>query len=361
VALRGPGDFELMSRLDDRTPDQPRAQYGRSMDPIGTWEVAKFVDSFDGHSPETARAYRSDVMAFARWAARGGARGPDQVDRILLRRYLAYLATRRYARATVSRKAAAIRAYFAWCRRRGLVEVDPARSLSAPSSGGRLPKVLSHRELEVLLDGSPGSPAEPGNPGVTSTVRSAPSAGPGRPVRGSADSRGPHGSPAAAIRLRDDAVLELLYAAGLRVAELCGLDRDRVDLVARTVTVRGKGDKERRLPVHERSAETMERWLAGGRAVLARPGSPEGAVFLNRRGNRLGPRDVRRILDRRSPVPTHPHALRHSFATHLLDGGADLRVVQELLGHSSLQTTQVYTHVSKDRLLEVYGGTHPRA
>ncbi len=344
-----------MSRLDDRTPDQPSAQYGRRMDPIGTWQIVELVDSFDGRSPETIRAYRSDVTAFAQWAARGGARGPEQVDRLLLRRYLAYLTARRYARATVSRKAAAIRAYFAWCRRRGLVEVDPARSLSAPSSGGRLPKVLSHRELEVLLDGSPG------NPGVTPTVRDAPSAGPARPAPGSAAPRGPHGSLAEAVRLRDDAVLELLYAAGLRVAELCGLDRDGVDVAARTVTVRGKGDKERRLPVHERSAAATERWLAGGRAVLAHPGSPEKAVFLNRRGNRLGPRDVRRILDRRSPVPTHPHALRHSFATHLLDGGADLRVVQELLGHASLQTTQVYTHVSKDRLLEVYGGTHPRA
>ena len=295
------------------------------------WQVERFIASLAGRSPETVRAYRSDVVAFTRWAERGGARVPADVDRLVLRRYLANLTTRRYARATVARKAAALRAYFSWCTRRGLLVADPARRLSAPAGGGRLPKVLTHRELGVLLDGDP-------------------SAGPPAP-----------GTLAAALALRDHAVLELLYAAGLRVSELCGLDRSGVDLDGHTVSVVGKGDKERRLPVHERSVSALAAWLADGRPALAGPTTPDQAVFLNRRGRRLGPRDVRRILDRRSPVPTHPHALRHSFATHLLDGGADLRVVQELLGHSSLQTTQVYTHVSKDRLRKVYGGTHPRA
>ena len=298
----------------------------------GDWRLEPFVASLAGKSPETARAYRSDVAAFARWAERGGARRPADADRIVLRRYLANLATRRYARATVARKAAALRAYFAWCAKEGIVPADPARRLSAPSAEGRLPKVLSARDLGLLLDGDPSSAG-------TAPTRAAD----------------------AALGLRDDAVLELLYAAGLRVSELCGLDRGGVDLPGRTVTVVGKGDKERRLPVHDRAAEALRAWLADGRPVLAGPESPPEAVFLNRRGRRLGPRDVRRILDRRSPVPTHPHALRHSFATHLLDGGADLRVVQELLGHSSLQTTQVYTHVSKDRLRQVYGRTHPRA
>jgi site-specific recombinase XerD len=165
----------------------------------------------------------------------------------------------------------------------------------------------------------------------------------------------------AAFDRRDDAVLELLYAAGLRVAELCRLDRDDIDLAGRTVSVTGKGDKERRVPIHARCQVVLREWLEHGRAEVATGSSPRQAVFLNRRGHRLGPRDVRRILDARSPVPTHPHALRHSFATHLLDGGADLRVVQELLGHSSLQTTQIYTHVSKERLVSVYGSTHPRA
>ena len=151
--------------------------------------------------------------------------------------------------------------------------------------------------------------------------------------------------------------------AQIRVAHpsLCGLDVEDVDLTSLTVQVLGKGSRPRRLPMHDRCAEVVEAWLARGRQVLVTEASPPHAMFLNRRGVRLGTRDVRRVVDRRSPVPTHPHALRHSFATHLLDGGADLRVVQELLGHASLQTTQVYTHVSKDRLLSVYGATHPRA
>ncbi len=163
------------------------------------------------------------------------------------------------------------------------------------------------------------------------------------------------------IDRRDDAVLELLYGSGLRVAELCGLDVADLDLGRRVVTVTGKGSKQRQVLIHDRCADAVRAWLAGPREALMGSESPAEALFVNRRGHRLGPRDVRRLLDRRSPVPTHPHALRHSFATHLLDGGADLRVVQELLGHASLQTTQVYTHVSKERLLTVYSGTHPRA
>ncbi len=293
------------------------------------WESAAFDAWLARRPAATARAYRSDVSGFCAWAERAGCTGPDQVTRILLRRYLAYLGTRRYARATIARKAAALRAYFAWCHRRGVVSTDPARRLSSPSAAGRLPRVLSHGELAALLEPPPPAPGE--------------------------------SALAVALARRDDALLELLYAAGLRVAELCSLQRGGVDLVARTVTVRGKGDKERRVPVHDRAVAALGSWLDEGRPVLAGPTTPDGAVFLNRRGNPMGPRDVRRILDRRSPVPTHPHALRHSFATHLLDGGADLRVVQELLGHASLQTTQIYTHVSKERLVSVYEGTHPRA
>jgi integrase/recombinase XerC len=293
------------------------------------WDLAGFGRWLGPRSPATGRAYVGDVAGFVAWGARGGIDGPDQVTRIQLRRYLAFLDTRRYARASIARKAAALRAYFAWCARRGLVASDPASRLSAPSTRGRLPKVLSHQELAVLL-----GPVPP-PPGATPRAR--------------------------AVALRDDALLELLYAAGLRVAEVCALDGAGVDLAGRSVTVRGKGDKERRVPVHDRAVAALDRWLSDGRATLAGPDSPAAAVFLNQRGRRMGSRDVRRVLDRRSPVPTHPHALRHSFATHLLDGGADLRVVQELLGHASLQTTQVYTHVSKDRLRKVYAGSHPRA
>ncbi len=298
------------------------------------WELEAFRRSVGGLSAATVRAYEGDVRRFAEWAGRAGASGPGDVDRLLLRRYLAFLSTRRYSKATISRTAASLRSYFQWCARRGLVGTDPSARLSAPSPDSRLPRVLGHGDLDRMLDGPPL----------------------GREV-----------PPETA--LRDDAVLELLYGAGVRVAELCSLDIDDVDLDRRVVTVVGKGSRQRQVLIHQRCAEAVRAWLDGPRGGLAAAsgkGPAEGdeerkALFFNRRGRRIGPRDVRRILDRRSPVPTHPHALRHSFATHLLDGGADLRVVQELLGHTSLQTTQVYTHVSKERLLTVYSGTHPRA
>ncbi|HEX4245405.1 MAG TPA: tyrosine recombinase XerC [Acidimicrobiales bacterium] len=310
------------------------------------WELAAFHRSLGGLSAATVRAYTSDLDAFTSWAERSGAVGPADVDRILLRRYLAYLATRRYAKATIARKAAAVRTYFAWCHRRGLIAGDPSARLSAPKPASRLPRVLGRSELETLLqpDGTVTGPKAAGE--ATAQPE-------GRSPRAQAIGQ--------AARRRDDAVLELLYGSGLRVAELCGLDLGRVDLARRLVVVIGKGNKERQVLMHDRCAQAVDGWLHDGRAVLVRASSPREALFLNQRGNRLGPRDVRRILDRRSPVPTHPHALRHTFATHLLDGGADLRVVQELLGHASLQTTQVYTHVSKERLLTVYEGTHPRA
>jgi site-specific recombinase XerD len=299
------------------------------------WELAAFHRSLGGLSPATVRAYTSDLDSFTSWAERGGARGPADVDRIVLRRYLAYLATRRYAKATIARKAAAVRTYFAWCHRRGLIAGDPSARLSAPRPASRLPRVLGRTELQGLLEPDGTTPVGTAPGGTTPVSR--------------------------AMRLRDDAVLELLYGSGIRVAELCGLDLGRLDVGRGLVMVIGKGNKERQVLMHARCAEAVSQWVDEGLSVLAKPSSPREALFLNQRGNRLGPRDVRRILDRRSPVPTHPHALRHTFATHLLDGGADLRVVQELLGHASLQTTQVYTHVSKERLLTVYGDTHPRA
>ncbi len=305
------------------------------------WEIEAYRRSVAGLSPDTVRAYASDVERFAEWAGRGGASGPAGVDRITLRRYLAFLATRRYAKATISRTAASLRSYFSWCARRGLVTHDPSVRLSAPSPDSRLPRVLGHSELDRLL-ASPTAPDvvhDGGDGGRPGDVRAEP----------------------LPRDVRDDAVLELLYGSGMRVAELCGLDVDDLDLGGGVVTVTGKGSKQRRVLVHDTCVAAVRAWLAGPRSAMATATSPGGALFFNGRGNRLGSRDVRRILDRRSPVPTHPHALRHSFATHLLDGGADLRVVQELLGHASLQTTQVYTHVSKERLRSVYSGTHPRA
>jgi integrase/recombinase XerC len=282
------------------------------------WDLVGFEAWLGGRAASTRTAYVSDVRAFAVWAARGGVEAPDGVDRMHLRRYLASLSTRRLARATIARRAAALRCYFSWLLRQGRLGSDPARALRAPSGGGRLPRVLSGAEVSGLLDVDAPTPVD----------------------------------------RRDVAVLELLYAAGLRVSELCGLDRGDLDLRGRTVTVLGKGAKQRRVPIHDAATVALRAWLEGGREEME---GPPDAVFVNRRGSRLGPRDVRRILDRRAVAPTHPHALRHTYATHLLDGGADLRVVQELLGHASLATTQVYTHVSKERLRAVYGSTHPRA
>jgi site-specific recombinase XerD len=247
------------------------------------------------------------------------------VERTTVRRYLAFLATRGFARRTIARRASALRRYFGWARRVGAVTSDPTAGLSAPRGEGRLPRVLHPDELRALLDES----------------------GPG----------GPHG----ASELRDTALLELLYGSGLRVAEATALDVDDLDLAQRRVRVWGKGGKQRLVPLSEPAVDALRRWLADGRRELATEASPAAAVFLNRRGRRLTPRDARRVLDRRATAPTHPHALRHTFATHLLDGGADLRVVQELLGHADLATTQRYTHVSKERLRSVFDATHPRA
>lgn len=291
------------------------------------WHERDFLASLTSVSPRTVEAYGSDVRGFVVWAERAGFDGPEGVDRTLLRRFVAHLATRRYARRSIARKVAALRRYFGWLVRTGRLPVDPAAGLSAPRGEGRLPRVLHQDEVNGLLEDPPAAVLD--DP--------------------------------PALRARDDAVLEVLYGSGLRVAELCGLDRADLDLDRARATVWGKGGKQRAVPLSGPSVEALRRWLAGPRDEVARPASPPGALFLNRVGRRLGPRDVRRILDRRAVSPTHPHALRHTFATHLLDGGADLRAVQELLGHADLATTQRYTHVSRERLRAVYDTTHPRA
>jgi len=305
---------------------------GLALDPdVPQWHVGEWCASLTELSEATIGAYRRDVRDLARWAGRAGTTGPEQVSRLILRRYLAYLHTRAYARRTTARKVSAFRRYFAWAHRRNLVPVDPTTRLSASGRGSRLPHVVSRAELDVILDVPPVRAVE---------------AGP-------------------TLRCRDDAVLELLYGSGLRVSELCGLRLGEVDLARRTVTVWGKGSRQRRVPASQAACEAVAAWLAGPRDAMAGDGAGDvdrgDALFFNQRGRSLGPRDVRRLLDRRSSSPTHPHALRHSFATHLLDGGADLRIVQELLGHANLSSTQVYTHVSKERLRSVYEASHPRA
>jgi integrase/recombinase XerC len=291
-----------------------------------TWRLDEFARSLTAAADNTVAAYGRDLAGFVAWAERGGHEGPESVDRLVLRRYLANLYTRHYAPRSIARKASALRRYFAWLRRTGAIVDDPARTLSAPRGAGRLPRVLKADELTQLLD-------EP-------------------PAKVDHDDD--------AVRLRDDAVLELLYATGVRVSELCRLDVGDVDIAARTVTVWGKGGRQRRVPMGHPAAAATDGWMRRGRRRLI--GVDAGAaLFVNQRGRRLTPRDVRRLIDHRSPTATHPHALRHTFATHLLDGGADLRAVQELLGHRDLATTQRYTHVSRERLRAVYDQAHPRA
>jgi site-specific recombinase XerD len=292
------------------------------------WDLDEFTSSLTSLAPASVTAYRRDLDAFVVWADRLGLTGPDGVDRRVLRRYVAFLTTRGYARRTIARHVASLRRYFDWLRRRGRIDVDPSARLSAPGHGGRLPRVLRRDEIEVLLDVGPPPTDDPVE---------------------------------AALAQRDTAVLEILYGSGLRVAEVCGLRPVDIDLDRARLTVWGKGAKQRTVPLSPPSVDALRQWLDAGRAVLVDADTPAEAVFVNRRTHPLTPRDVRRILDRRAAGPAHPHALRHTFATHLLDGGADLRAVQELLGHADLATTQLYTHVSRERLRGVLETTHPRA
>lgn len=295
------------------------------MDP---WHIDDFSASLTALSPNTVTSYTSDVRAFAEWCARSDITGPDDVTRATIRRYLAYLTTRRFARRTMARKTASIRRYSRWRVATGLGTADPTAGVSVSAGAGRLPRVLDRSELGALFADPTG--ARPDEPEWR--------------------------------RRRDDAVLEVLYGSGLRVSELCTLGVASLSLGQQAATVWGKGSKERRVPLSEPAVAALRAWLAIRADVI--PGGPDGPgdiLFGNERGKPLTPRDVRRIVDRRSPVPTHPHALRHSFATHLLDGGADLRAVQELLGHSDVATTQRYTHVSRERLSAAYREAHPRA
>jgi site-specific recombinase XerD len=307
---------------------------------VVAWHLDEFLRSLTAVADSTVEAYGRDLRSFTTWAGRLGLEGPSVVDRTTLRRYLAYLATRGQARRTIARRASALRRYFRWLQRSGFSDHDPSAGLSAPKGEARLPRVLRPDELRHLV---------------------APPAGDGTGTGAAAWAGTGRGVGAGAVELRDVALVELLYGSGLRIAEATALDVDEVDLGRGRVVVWGKGGKQRTVPLSDPAVHALRRWLADGRAALATAHTPAGAVFLNMRGRRLTPRDARRIIDRRASEPTHPHALRHTFATHLLDGGADLRVVQELLGHSDVATTQRYTHVSKERLRTVFDATHPRA
>jgi integrase/recombinase XerC len=279
-------------------------------------------------SEHTLGAYSSDLEAFAEWSGRGGVSDLDAVERRHLRRYVSYLGSRGYARRSIARKASAVRSLLGWALDQDLIRTDPSVDLAAPRLDKPLPKVLKETEAIALCELPPD------------------------------DSE---------IGVRDRAILELLYGSGLRVSELCGLDLDDVDLRAHTVRVTGKGRKQRQVPISEPARVAVRRYSSEARRALLEKGPAHdvAALFINSRGTRLGPRSVRAMLERYLRVEGEqalgPHALRHSFATHLLDGGADLRTVQELLGHESLATTQIYTHVSTERLRAVYDESHPRA
>ena len=296
---------------------------------MSAWASGAFCASLVRLAPASVAVYRRDLAGFVAWASQQCLVSPAAVDRKDLRRYLAGLTRDGYAPRTVARKASVLRRYFRWAEQSGYCEGDPSVGLSVPKASARLPEVLSGRTIESLIEGR--TPATAGD----------------HPLR----------------RLRDDAVLELLYGSGLRVAELCALTPADLDLARARVRVTGKGNKQRLVPLSPPAVQALQRYHEAHAAALG-DGETDLAgsdpLFRNQRGRPLAPRDVRRILDRRAPEPTHPHALRHTFATHLLDGGADLRSVQELLGHESVGTTQVYTHVSRRRLRSVIETAHPR-
>lgn len=282
-------------------------------------------------SPKTIESYQNDLWQFIDFLARelqipGTAVQPQQINHLAIRKHLAELQIKGLKRSTIARKMASLRAFFRYLSREEQITANPLTNISTPKIEKRLPEVLSQDGAWALVQAP--------------------------------DLSTPSG-------LRDRAILEVLYACGLRVSELVGLDTGDADLSLGYVRVMGKGAKERVVPVGSYAVKALNMYLNGGRHLLQKAGSGQ-ALFLNKGGGRLSARGVRNIIDKYVRLMSiqfkvSPHTLRHSFATHLLDGGADLRSVQELLGHVKMSTTQIYTHVSKERLLSVYEKSHPRA
>jgi integrase/recombinase XerC len=299
-------------------------------------ELLETVEAFARHlvsernlSGHTVRAYIGDVESLLTHGLALGVRRLDGLDLRVLRSWLANQQTRGRARTTVARRATTARVFFSWAVRTGRVQHDPASGLASPKARRPLPPALGHDDVRQLLDAA-AEHAVSGDP----------------------------------LAIRDVAVLEVLYATGIRVGELCALDVDDVDESRRVVRVLGKGRKERTVPFGVPAQQALRRWLARRDQLVGTTSGP--ALFLGARGGRVDPRTVRALVHHRlAEVPgapdLGPHGLRHTAATHLLEGGADLRSVQELLGHASLATTQVYTHVTADRLRAAYLQAHPRA
>ena len=301
---------------------------------------------FDGHlavagrAAHTRRAYRADLTAFFGWARTNGAMDLEAFGREgrgLVRAHLAAMVESGSAGASVVRRLAALRAFSAYAVDRGWCTADPTHGVHGPRVRRPLPQVLRATQAAAVVEAAPEPRAASGR--ATSAF--------------------------AARALRDRAALEVLYGAGVRVGELCGLNVEDVDLGGGWVRVRGKGGRERLAPLGEPAVVALDAWLRVGRPLLARAAAG-AAVFCNARGGRLSQRSVRTLVGRRAAAVgvagrTTPHTLRHSFATHLLDGGADLRAVQELLGHARLATTQIYTHLTAERMRSAYVRAHPRA
>jgi len=316
-------------RASDAVPADPDAEVPPVPNPHA-WDDAiellvEHVALERGRRATTVAAYRSDARDLARTCLGWGIERPDEVELATLRRYLAVLAERGYARSTAARRASSLRVWFGLLERRGIVPRDPTLLLATPKQGRHLPRVLRVDQVGKLVEAPPAD---------TSVGR------------------------------RDRALLELLYATGARVAEACGLDLAGLDHDQQLVRLDGKGGKQRIVPLGEPAIDALDAYLAHGRAELA-AGVTSDALFLNTRGTRLGTRDARTAVERAGALAglghVTPHTLRHSYATHLLEHGADVRQVQELLGHASLATTQRYTHLSRGRLREVHAAAHPRA
>lgn len=302
----------------------------------GTMEVERAIDDFvtqlrieRGLSPHTVKSYAADLSNLAAYAESRGVLTLNEMDLELLRDWLWEATQQGLAKSTLARRAAAVRSFTDWALHTERVPTDAARRLRAPTADSHLPRVLTRQQVEDLLN-SLFARAETGDP----------------------------------IAQRNVAMVELLYASALRVSELAALDVDGVDLGRRTVRVMGKGAKERVVPFGVPASGALTRYFDDGRERLI--AEPTPAAFLGARGKRVGTRTVYHVVasllaDIPGTGPAGPHALRHSAATHLLDGGADLRAVQEMLGHASLGTTQIYTHVSAERLKESYRSAHPRA
>jgi integrase/recombinase XerC len=303
-----------------------------------------------GVSPHTVRAYAGDARSLLRHVTRCGIDTVAEIDVSVIRAWLATQHAAGQSRASIARRAASARALTGFAHERGMLTADPGTLLGTVKARRELPEVLAVDEILAVL----GEPRCRRTGQHSSNVSAATG-----PAYDRAD------EVAEAIEFRDTAIMELLYATGIRVSELCGLDVDDIDRSRRTVRVLGKGAKERVVPFGVPADRAIARWRKTGRPALARESSGL-ALFLGARGRRLDPRTARRVVHARiaaaGSVPDMaPHGLRHTAATHLLEGGADLRSVQEMLGHASLATTQIYTHVSIERLVSAYRQAHPRA